>query len=334
MTATLQTIADQFGCEVRGAGDHVVTHVAPLGKAGGDALSFLANPKFVSQLPQTRAGAVILTAEHAQACPVNCLVTDNPYATYARVADMLHPMAPVRPGIHPSAVIGDGVKIDAAAAAGPLCVVEPGAVIEAGAAIGAGSFIGADAHIGAHTRIAPNVTVGERVRLGNRCIVHAGAVIGGDGFGFAPDDGEWVKIPQLGSVWIGNDVEIGANTTIDRGTIEDTVIGNGVKLDNLVQIAHNVRIGDHSLMAAMSGAAGSTIIGRRCLIGGGAVMINHITLCDDVLVLFRSVVTKSIRKPGTYSGSWPAEEAGRWRRNVARFRQLDKQAARQRGREE
>ena len=328
MSATLQELADQFGCEVLGDGTHTVDHVAPLGSAGPAAITFLANPKFVAQLPDTNAGAVILAREYAQDCPTNSIIAPNPYATYARVAAKLHPPPVAEPGCHASAVIGPDAQIDATASIAALCVIEAGAVIGAGVRIGAGCFVGARAQVGAGTRIAENVTIGSRVRIGARCTVNPGAVIGGDGFGFAHDAGEWVKIPQLGSVWIGDDVEVGANTTIDRGTMEDTVIGNGVKLDNLVQIAHNVHIGEHSLMAAMSGAAGSTIIGRRCMIGGGAVMINHITLCDDVLVLFRSVVTKSIRKPGTYSGSLPADEAGRWRRNVARFRQLDELAMR------
>ncbi len=326
MPATLQTIADRFGCELRGDGAREVDHVAPLARADARAIAFLANPKFVSQLPETRAGAVILAAEHADQCPTHCLVAPNPYATYARVAAELHPPPGVRPGRHASAVVADDASVDASAGIGPLAVIDSGAVIGPRAQVGAGTFVGPEVRIGADTRIAENVSLGARVRLGDRCIIHAGAVIGADGFGFAPDDGAWVKIPQLGSVWIGDDVEIGANTTVDRGTIEDTVIENGVKLDNLVQIAHNVQIGEHSLMAAMSGAAGSTIIGKRCLIGGGTVMINHITLCDDVVVMFRSVVTKSIRTPGTWSGSLPAEEVSRWRRSVARFRQLDRLA--------
>jgi len=182
--------------------------------------------------------------------------------------------------------------------------------------------------IGTGTRLVAHVTVLDGVKIGARCIVHAGVVIGADGFGFAPDHGKWQKIPQLGSVVIGDDVEIGANTTVDRGTIEDTVIEDGVKLDNLVQIAHNVRVGAHTVMAAMSGAAGSTRIGRRCMIGGGAVMVNSIEVCDDVTLTFRSVVTKSIDVPGTYSGSLHAEEAGKWRRNAARFRKLDALAER------
>jgi UDP-3-O-[3-hydroxymyristoyl] glucosamine N-acyltransferase len=194
--------------------------------------------------------------------------------------------------------------------------------------IGAGAVLGANVSVGKGTRISPRATLLDGVRVGARCIVHSGAVIGADGFGFAPDQGKWQKIPQVGGVLIGDDVEIGANTTIDRGAIDDTVIEDGVKLDNLVQIAHNVRVGAHTIMAAMSGAAGSTKIGKRCMIGGGVVMINQIEICDDVLLLFRSIITKSIDVPGTYSGALPAEEATKWRRNAARFRKLDALAER------
>jgi UDP-3-O-[3-hydroxymyristoyl] glucosamine N-acyltransferase len=326
MSATLQQLATQFGCELRGDGSYVVERVAALGSAGPETITFLANPKFVAMLPTTKAGAVILTPEHADACPTHCLIVPNPYATYARVANALHPPEPASPGRHRSAIVETSAEISPTASIGALAVVEASAAVGDRAVIGAGSVIGSDATIGADSRIGNNVSIGARVRIGERCIVHSGAVIGADGFGFAQDNGVSIKIPQIGSVWIGDDVEVGANTTIDRGAIDDTVIGNGVKLDNLVQVAHNVHIGEHSLMAAMSGVAGSSIIGRRCLIGGGAVLIDHLTLCDDVRVLFRSVVTRSIDVPSTWSGSFPAEEAGRWRRNVARFRLLGRRA--------
>lgn len=328
MSASVQSLADRFGCELRGDGSRSITHVAPLGSAGPAAISFLANPKFHGQLADTRAGAVILAAGYADQCPTACLISKNPYATYARIAADLHPPASATAGIHPSAVVADSAHIDASAEVAPLAVVEAGASVGARVIVGPGAVVGADSSIGADTRISANVSIGARVVIGHRCVLHSGVVIGADGFGFANDETGWTKVPQLGAVIIGNDVEIGANSTVDRGTIDDTVIEDGVKLDNLVQIAHNVRIGAHTVMAAMSGAAGSTVIGKRCMIGGGTVMINHISLCDDVLVLFRSVVTKSILKPGTYSGSLPADEASTWRRNAARFRQLDKLADR------
>jgi UDP-3-O-[3-hydroxymyristoyl] glucosamine N-acyltransferase len=232
------------------------------------------------------------------------------------------------PGVHPSAVVAPGARVAASAEVGPLVAIGTGCSIGEHAVVGAGSVLGKDVTIGTGTRLSARVTVQDGVRLGARCIVHPGAVIGADGFGFAPDAGKWQKIPQLGGVSIGDDVEIGANSTVDRGTIDDTVIEDGVKLDNLVQIAHNARIVEHTVMAAMSGVAGSSKIGKRCMIGGGVVMVNGIEVCDDVLILFRGVVTKSIATPGTYSGAWPAEEAGKWRRNVARFRRIEALAER------
>jgi UDP-3-O-[3-hydroxymyristoyl] glucosamine N-acyltransferase len=328
MAATLRALAERFDCDFRGDPTLPLSRVGTLAAAGPDAVSFLANPKFCDLLAQTRAGAVVLEAKHADSCPTACLIHANPYATFARVAAWLHPPPPARAGVHRSAVVAANAEVADSAEIGPAAIIESGAKIGERVVIGAGSVIGADSTIGADTRIAMRVSIDARAAIGRRCIIHSGAVIGADGFGFALDAGRWVKVPQIGSVEIGDDVEVGANTTIDRGTIENTVVADGVKLDNLVQIAHNVRIGEHTVMAAMSGAAGSTRIGRRCMIGGGAVLINHIEICDDVVLLFRSVVTKSIAKPGVYSGSLPAEEAERWRRNAVRFRQLDKMAGR------
>jgi UDP-3-O-[3-hydroxymyristoyl] glucosamine N-acyltransferase len=266
---------------------------------------------------------VILAERDRAGCPTACLVHPQPYLTYARIAAHLNPVPAVVAGIHASAVVASSAQVAASAEVGPNATIGPDCRIGESALIGAGSVLGKAVRVGAHTRLAARVTVLDGVRIGARCIVHPGAVIGADGFGFAPDAGTWVKIPQLGSVAIGDDVEIGANTTVDRGTIDDTVIEDGVKLDNLVQIAHNVRVCEHTVMAAMSGAAGSTKIGKRCMIGGGVVLTNGIEICDDVMFTFRSVVTKSIDKPGTYSGTLPAEEASKWRRNAARFRKLD-----------
>lgn len=327
-SATLDELAARFHCSVKGSGGIVVRRVGTLSGAGEDAVSFLANPLYREQLASTRAGAVVLTSGFAAECPVACLISDNPYATYARIAAYLHPPPALEPGVHASASVASGVTVLKSVHVGAAAVVGSGCILAEGVAIGAGAVLGNDVRVGSHTRIGPHATVLDGVTLGERCVVHAGAVLGADGFGFAEDAGEWVKIPQLGSVIVGNDVEIGANTTIDRGTIEATVIEDGVKLDNLVQIAHNVRVGAHTVMAAMSGAAGSTKIGRRCKIGGGAVIANQLTICDDVVLLFRSVVTKSIREAGVYGGALPAEEAARWRRNVSRFRNLDTMAHR------
>jgi UDP-3-O-[3-hydroxymyristoyl] glucosamine N-acyltransferase len=328
MRATLRELAERFGCELDGDASRVVTRVATLANADGDAIAFLANPLYKSQLAQTRAAAVILEPRFRGESPVACLVHREPYATFARVATYLHPPRPPAPGIHPSAVVAAGVTVPASAEIGAQVVIGPGCTLGDAAIVGAGTVLGARVAIGAGTRLAARVAVLDDVAIGARCIVHSGAVIGADGFGFAPSADGWVKVPQLGGVVIGDDVEVGANTTIDRGTIEPTVIENGVKIDNLVQIAHNARIGEHTIMAAMSGVAGSTKVGKRCMIGGGVVMIQQLTICDDVMFTFRSVVTRSVTTPGTYSGSLPADEAGRWRRNVARFRQLDALAER------
>ena len=320
---TLGELADKFGCELDGAADIQVERVGTLANAGSGAVSFLANPLYREQLKDTKAAAVILEPRYAGDCPVARLKVENPYATYARVAAFLHPTVSLPAGIEPTASVADDARVAGSAHVGAQAVIGPGCEIAAEACIGAATVLGAGVRIGAYTRLAPRVTVLDNVTIGERCVVHSGAVIGSDGFGFAPDGDDWVKIPQLGTVRIGDDVEIGANTTIDRGTIDDTIIEDGVKLDNLVQIAHNVRVGAHTVMAAMSGAAGSTKIGRRCRIGGGAVMVNQIEVCDDVMITFRSVVTKSVTKPGIYGGSLPAEEMQSWQRNVARFRRLD-----------
>jgi UDP-3-O-[3-hydroxymyristoyl] glucosamine N-acyltransferase len=328
MPATLRELADRFGCELHGDGAVVVTRVGTLAGAASDAVTFLANPLYRSQLAQTRAAAVILEPRHRDASPVACLVTPEPYVAYAKIAGFLHPPAAPRPGVHPTAVVAAGVTIPPSAQIDAHASIGSGCMLGEAVIIGAGTVLGSGVTIGAGTRLAPRVTVLDGVQIGARCVLHPGAVIGADGFGFARDGVAWVKVPQLGSVVIGNDVEIGANTAVDRGTIEHTVIEDGVKLDNLVQIAHNARIGEHTVMAAMSGVAGSTKVGKRCMIGGGVVMVNQITICDDALFTFRSVVTRSVKTPGTYSGSLPAEEAAQWRRNAARFKSLDALAER------
>jgi UDP-3-O-[3-hydroxymyristoyl] glucosamine N-acyltransferase len=328
MSATLRELADRFGCELHGDPALRVVRVGTLAGAGPDALTFLANPLYRSQLSSTAAGAVVLAERDRAACPVACLVHPEPYVVYAKIAASLYPPPIARPGVHATAVVAPNASVAPSAEVGPHVSIGEGSTVAAAAVLGAGTVLGARVVVGAATRLAPRVTVLDGVRIGARCIVHPGAVIGADGFGFAPDAGRWQKIPQVGAVIIGDDVEIGANTTIDRGAIEDTVIEDGVKLDNLVQIAHNVRVGAHTIMAAMSGAAGSTKIGKRCMIGGGVVMVNSLEICDDVLFTFRSIVTKSVSRPGTYSGHLPAEEAGQWRRNAAHFRKLDSLAQR------
>lgn len=320
---TLGELAVRFGCTLKGDPDQRVTRVGTLESAEGDCITFLANPRYRKYLAATRAGAVIVEAKFADECAGAALICKNPYATYARVAAVLHPALPAKPGIHPSASVDPTASIDSTAAIGAQAVLGAGVRIGARAVIGPGCVIMNEAQIGEDTRLVANVTLCQTVRIGDRCLVHPGVVIGADGFGLAPDRGEWIKVPQVGSVHIHNDVEIGANTTIDRGAIEDTVIEDGVKLDNQIQVGHNVRIGAHTVMAGCSGVSGSTTIGKRCMIAGQVGIGGHITICDDVFVTGKSFVSTSIRKPGYYSSGLTVDEAARFRKNAARFNQLD-----------
>lgn len=326
MSITLGELAVRFGCTLKGSPETRVAKVAALEAADGDSLTFLANPRYRNFLAQTRAGAVVLHPKFAADCPVAALLHANPYAAYARMATLLHPARETVAGIHPSACVDSQATISASAAIGAHAVIEAGVVVGARASVGPGCVVMHNASIGADTRLVAKVTLCQGVSLGERCIVHPGAVIGADGFGLAPDQGEWVKVPQVGSVRIGNDVEIGANTTVDRGAIQDTVLEDGVKLDNLIQIAHNVKIGAHTAIAGSSGVAGSTTVGKRCMIGGQVGISGHLNICDDVVVTGRSFVSNSIRKPGYYSGGLPIDETARFRKNAARFHQLDELA--------
>jgi UDP-3-O-[3-hydroxymyristoyl] glucosamine N-acyltransferase len=328
MTVSLGELAVRFGCELRGDPAATVDSVAALSQAGPRALSFLANPKYAAQLADTRAGAVILDAKSAAVSPVPSLVAANPHATFARIAGVLHPDAPLNPGIHPGATISPQAHVDPSAEIAAQAWVGEGVRIGARCYIGPGCVVERGALIGDDSRLVARVFIGHHVVFGKRCIVQPGAVVGGDGFGYASEKGTWIKVPQIGGVTIGDDVEIGANTTIDRGAIEDTVIEEGVKLDNLIMIAHNCRIGAHSAIAAQSAVAGSSVLGKRCIMGGRAGLTGHITLCDDVVVLGTSFISHSISKPGVYSSALPSEEAGTWRRIVARIKRLDSMAKR------
>jgi UDP-3-O-[3-hydroxymyristoyl] glucosamine N-acyltransferase len=329
MSVTLGELAVRFGCELRGDPDVRVDSVAPLGQAEPGSVTFLVNPKLRAQLAETRASAVVLDAASAAQSPVAALVAGNPHATFARIAALLYPRPKNPPGIHPSAVIAPDARIDASASVGAFVVV------------GAGAMIGARADIGPHCVIEDGVRIAEDVRLiarvtlchdsvvGARTVIHPGAVIGADGFGLAKEDsGAWLKVPQVGRVVLGPDVEIGANTTIDRGAIGDTVLDEGVKLDNQIQIGHNVRVGAHTAMAACVGVSGSTTIGKRCMIGGMAGIVGQLTICDDVAVTGLTMVSHSITRPGVYSGGIPAEDARTWRRIVARLKRIDSLAGR------
>lgn len=322
---SLDEIVSLLGGELIGDGRTRIHQVATLENAGATEIAFLANPKYRKQLKSSRAGAVVLSAADSCDCPLPCIVTDNPYAYYARVAQLLSQPDRVQPGVHPSAVVGS--DLDRSISIGAGTYVGRDVFIGDGSAIGPGCVIGDRVTLGRSARLYGNVTIYPGCKIGSRVIIHSGAVIGADGFGFAREtDGSWTKIPQIGRVIIGDDVEIGANTTIDRGALDDTVIGEGVKLDNQIQVGHNVHIGAHSALAGCVGIAGSARIGRRCTIGGGAIILGHLSVADDVNISAATLVTKSIREPGTYTGAMPFEPHRDWLRNASRMRNLDAMA--------
>jgi UDP-3-O-[3-hydroxymyristoyl] glucosamine N-acyltransferase len=321
---SLSDLSARFELELRGDGAQLIDGVGTLADAGGRELAFLANPGYRKQLGSTKAGAVILKDKDAPDCPTNCLVAEDPYLAYARIATLFDPRPAVPPGIHPSAVIAESTRLgrDVSVGAhaviaedcviGDVCVIGPGCVIEAGCTLGAGC------------RLYANVSIGYAVRIGERVIIHPGAVIGADGFGIAFAGDHWEKVPQVGSVVIGNDCEIGANSCVDRGALGDTVLEDDCRLDNLVQIGHNVIVGAHTAIAAMGGAAGSAKIGRFCLLGGQAAVTGHQEIADRTTLAATSKVMKTIKEPGlTLSGLIPAQPIREWQRSLARLRRLD-----------
>jgi UDP-3-O-[3-hydroxymyristoyl] glucosamine N-acyltransferase len=328
MPLRLGELAVRFGCELRGDPDAVVDRIGTLQDAGEGSLAFLANPRYRKFLPGTRATAVVLDAASAAQCATNALVAANPYATYARIAQYLNPEPGLKGGRHPSAIVEPDAQVDATAWIGPGAYVGSGAVLGARVQVGPGCVILERVTLGADTRCVANVTVAARVRVGERCLLHPGVVLGADGFGQAPDKDGYVKVPQLGAVVLGDDVEVGANSTIDRGAIGDTVIERGVKIDNQVQIGHNTRVGEHTVIAGCVGISGSVTIGRRCMLGGMVGVVGHLEIADDVYVTGKTMVSHSITKPGIYSGQLPFDEAQRFRRNSARFQKLDEFARR------
>jgi UDP-3-O-[3-hydroxymyristoyl] glucosamine N-acyltransferase len=327
----LDDLARRFGLTLHGDGDVAIEGVGTLAGAGPAQVGFLANPSYRKQLATTGAGAVILRADDVAASPVPCLVAADPYAAFAKVAALFDPPAAVAPGIHPSAVVDPAAHVHPDAAVGPLATIGAGSRIEAGAVVGPGCTIGEDCVVGEGCELVARVTLVRRVRLGRRVRIHPGAVLGADGFGLAMDAGRWLKVPQLGGVVVGDDCEIGANTCIDRGAIEDTELEEDVRLDNLIQVGHNVRIGAHTAMAGCVAVAGSARIGRYCLIGGGAGVVGHIEIADKVRVGAMSLVTHSLTEPGEYTSGTPIQPAREWRRNAARFKQLDALARKMRG---
>jgi UDP-3-O-[3-hydroxymyristoyl] glucosamine N-acyltransferase len=328
MAVSLGELAVRFGCELRGDPETRVEHVATLVGADSRSLAFLANPRYKTQLATTLAAAVVLDEASAKECPAAALVCQNPYVTYARIAGVLHPKTQAPPGVHPSAIVAASARIDPTAHVGALCVIGERVVVGPRTVVGVQSLLEDDVTLAEDVYLAARVTLCRAVEIGARTIVQPGVVIGGDGFGFAPERGRWVKVPQVGTARIGPDVEIGANTTIDRGAVDDTIIEEGVKLDNLIQVAHNVHIGAHSVIAACTGISGSTTIGKRCMIGGGVGFGGHLTIVDDVVITGTTMVSHSIMERGVYSSGIPLEKASTWRRMVGRFKRLERLDAR------
>lgn len=330
MTATIKLgeLAEFLGATLRGPADKEISGLATLHEAGPGQVSFLANPQYRKFLATTHASAVLLKPADAEGFAGDALLVEDPYLAYARISHLFDPKPKSTAGIHPSAVVADDAQVDATASVGAFAVIESGAQIAAGVTIGAHCFIGARSTIGEGGWLAPRVTLYHDVRIGQRVVIQSGAVLGGEGFGFANEKGVWNKIAQIGGVTIGDDVEIGVNTAIDRGAMDDTRIGNGVKLDNQIQIAHNVQVGDHTAMAACVGISGSSKIGKHCMLAGGVGLVGHIEICDGVFITGMTMVTRSITEPGAYSSGTAMQPAAEWRKSAARMRHLDEMARR------
>jgi UDP-3-O-[3-hydroxymyristoyl] glucosamine N-acyltransferase len=328
MAYTLAEIVARFGGRVLGDAQVEITQVATLELADSSQISFLTNSRYRAQLADTKAGALILGEADAEATALPRIISANPYAYFAKVSALLNRLPAIVPGVHPSAVIGAGALIDPTASVAAMAVVGAGAIVGAHSVIGEGSFIGDNVVVGRHVRLYPRVVIYHDCVIGDNLIAHSGVVIGADGFGIAMDEGRWIKIPQIGRVVIGNDVEIGANTTIDRGALDDTVIEEGVKLDNQIQIAHNVRVGAHTAIAGCVGIAGSTTIGKYCQIGGSAGILGHLKIADNVVIASFTLIGKSISEAGSYAAIFPFGKTEDWRKNAVHLRHLDEMAKR------
>ena len=326
MAKTLADIAAYLGAELVGDGQVEITGLATLTDATRGQLAFLANPAYRDQLGSSAASAVILHRSMLELCKTNALVLDNPYLGYAKVSSLFDTLPAACQQVHERAWVSKSAQLGQGVTVGANAVIEDHAVLEDYAVIGPGSVIGARSRVGKNTLIHANVTLYHDVVIGERCIVHSGVVLGADGFGFAPDKGQWHKIRQIGGVLIGNDVEIGANTSIDRGALSDTRIGNGVKLDNQIQIAHNVQIGDNAAMAACVGIAGSTKIGANVTLSGGVGVSGHLEIAAGTHITAMSLVTKSITEAGSYSSGTAMAPSAEWKKSAVRFRQLDEMA--------
>ncbi len=325
---TLAELASRLGGRVAGNPDVLIAQVGTLEGAGADQVAFLSNPRYRAKLAGTKAGAVILDEASEALTQAPRLVVGNPYAAFARVSLLLNPPAEVIPGIAASAVVAPSADVDPSAAIGPGSHIDAGVQIGRRVSIGAGCHIGRGTRIGEGTTLYASVVIYHGCSIGARVILHSGVVIGADGFGIARDNGSWLKIPQIGGVIVGDDVEVGANTTIDRGAIEDTVIGEGVKLDNQIQIGHNCQIGPHTAMAGCVAVAGSARIGSHCTVGAASLILGHLSIADHVNISAGTVISKSIRKAGTYTGMYPFEENAAWARNTAQVRHMDELAKR------
>lgn len=326
-------LAERFGLQVHGDASVEITGVGTLARAGAGQLSFLANPKYRGQLSETSAAAVVMRPADAEGFTGTALLAPDPYVAFAKIAALFESRQAHEPGVHPAAYVDPSATVDPGASIGAFTSIGARSRVEAGAVLGPGCVVGEDCVVGAGSELVARVTLVTRVRLGRRVRIHPGAVLGADGFGLAMDRGgdaepHWIKVPQLGGVVVGDDCEIGANTCIDRGAIEDTELGRDVRLDNLIQVAHNVRIGDHTAIAGCTAIAGSTRIGRYCMIGGAVGIAGHLEICDRVVVTAMSLVSGSIREPGEYSSGTGLMDNRSWRRNAARFRHLDEMARR------
>lgn len=324
VTLTLGQLAEHLTAQCDGDPHITVCGVADLAEAEPSQLSFFVSPRYRSALENTRAAAVLIQDKHRKDCKTAALVVADPYLAYAKAAALLHPVVRPEAGVHASAVVAENASIAKSASIGPYCVIGRGVHIAEEAVIEAGVIIGERCTVGRQSWLKPRVTLVQDVILGERVLIHTGAVIGSDGFGFADDKGKWVKIPQLGRVCIGNDVEIGANTTIDRGAIRDTVIEDGVKLDNQIQMGHNVHIGAHTIIAGCVGIAGSTHIGKHCAIGGAVMIGGHLTIADDVKLTLGSTVLQNINQANVYSSGLTVQEGAGWKRNLMRLYRLDR----------
>lgn len=328
MGISLSQLAQSVGVELHGDPDCVIDRVDTIQDGSEGSICFLANRKYLKHLSGMQASAVILDQQFLPQCKTNALISNNPYLTYARVASLLYPQLEIVGGVHPTAVVADDAEIDSTASIGACCVIEKGARIGSEVHIEPGCVVGRDVVIGEKCQIKANVTLCSDTEIGARVVIHPGAVIGSDGFGNANDQGQWEKVPQVGKVVIEDDVEIGSNTTVDRGAIRDTIIRQGARLDNQIQIAHNVQIGEHTAIAGCAGIAGSTVVGRYCTLGGGVGVSGHLDIGDNVHFSAQSFVTRSFKEPGYYSGNVPAVPNGDWRKTIARLRHLDEMAKR------